>query len=118
MSASPISPTREVAGWQHKENEALSTTASAPREPSSPIKRKEVLSAESSTDGAQVVGVGAGRSNTADGPDGIETERKALEERRARILAEKEHLRRLRELEEEERSIEQRLSTLGPRKSP
>lgn len=116
LSASPRSRTSVMShsqGHNGGYSDSLTMTPTEVGTPSaSPISRKAVPASA-----GMMERTGQEASPIQD-TDAVEREKIALEQRRMRIAAEREHLRRMRELDEEEMGIENRLSSLSGNTSP
>lgn len=107
MPASPVVERGEAARANSHARELSEASTSAPR---LPTQRKELPATPVVTPirTSQPPTVSAQNDE-----EELERERQALNQRRAKITAERERLRRMQELDEEESGIEHRLNTLG-----
>jgi hypothetical protein len=108
LSSSPVSPLTQL----HDTPSSQAATLAASSTSSTPIQSKEVPSPIAEEGNTTVADEGDSNSKDNRTRAEKEQERIELEHRKKKIAAEKEHLRRMRELEEEESNIDHRLRSL------
>lgn len=108
LSTSPVNPLAQL----HDTSSSQAATLAASSQPSSPVQRKEVPSPVAEEGNRTVAEEGDRNLKDNRAWQEKEQERIELEHRKKKIAAEKEHLRRMRELEEEESNIDHLLRSL------